>query len=471
MPLPTFLVSSNYLVTNAQLLGETIDKKDSQRRVNDATVANLTQTKQSHAQLSGETIDEEDNQRGVDDATIADLTQTKQFHKFNCATRIGEHLLCCDLNYSRHKPATRCCFMYPQHQRAHVTIYLQVPRDMSEEHNPDQQKIHIVAFNFPAHKVLGQIECSLVTTESFESLPQELINLDSLQEGFHPPQLGRSIEYHLIKFTAQDCIVSRGSLPKLLNADIQEQVQTALSFALSRDSMELIILVEGDSTLAFTETSNFNAAIRAERNGDPLMAFFELTPRARVLQLGNIIDFEARPNIPVQPAHLVFGDSMEYQVSHIMGATYEQEYRDFAVNDYEGPQFDSSWVELSAAKPDPDKPANAYLVYVKKAHFDLENLQHGDQVEVSLVGEFDEIAPQEDNGTDNTDNYLLGQIITTITKEEDELVGTLIRLKGSSPTAKNVPIICNTGGEGAKAIKFFKTAQNSNFRDNNSKSN
>ena len=43
-----------------------MDEEDSQRGVDDATVADLTQTKQSHAQLSGETIDEEDNQRGGD---------------------------------------------------------------------------------------------------------------------------------------------------------------------------------------------------------------------------------------------------------------------------------------------------------------------------------------------------------------------------------------------------------------------
>ena len=199
---------------------------------------------------------------------------------------------------------------------------------MREENNSEQQKIHMVTFNFPVHKVLGQVECSLIT-ESLESPQQRLIKLNSLPEGFHPPQLGGSIEYHLIKFAAQDCIVSGGSLPKLLNEDIQKQVQAALSFAMSlqiRDSMEIIILAEGDRTLAFTETSNFNAAIRAEQTSDPLMAFFELTPRAKVLQLGNIIDFEARPDIPIQPAHLVFGDSMEYQVPYIMGATYEQEY-------------------------------------------------------------------------------------------------------------------------------------------------
>ena len=94
------------------------------------------------------------------------------------------------------------------------------------------------------------------------------------------------------------------------------------------------------------------------------MTFFEFSPYAKVLQLGNIINFEVQPDIPVQPAHLVFGDSMEYQVPHIMGATYEQEYWDFAINDYAEIDFKSSWVELSIAKPNPSMPANAYLVYV-----------------------------------------------------------------------------------------------------------
>src|SRR5438045_2436004 len=294
----------------------------------------VTETTLTNSQPSRDIINEEDNQHGAEDATLVDLTQTKQFHKFNCATCIGKHLLCGDLNYSWHKPATQCSFMYLHYQHAHGTIYLQVPHNTRKEHNPEQQKIHMVTINFPAHKIDEQVQCSLMMTELFKSLPQ----------GFKLPQLG-DIEYHLIKFTAQDCIVSRGNLPKLLNEDLQEQVQAAISFTQSRqrqDPIDVTILVEGDSTMAFAETSSFNVAIRAEKKEDLLMAFYELTPCAKVLQLGNIIDFEARPNIPVQPAHLVFGDSMEYQVPHIMGATYEQEFWDFATNDYGKVQFEST---------------------------------------------------------------------------------------------------------------------------------
>ena len=75
MPLPTSLVSDNYLVTNARLVGITMDKEDNQRGVDDVTVANLTQTKQSYVQPSEETMDKEDKQHGVDDA---DLTEIKQ---------------------------------------------------------------------------------------------------------------------------------------------------------------------------------------------------------------------------------------------------------------------------------------------------------------------------------------------------------------------------------------------------------
>jgi len=132
----------------------------------------------------GEKINEEDNQHGLDDATIADLIQMRQFHKFNCATLIGEHLLCSGLEYSRLKPATQCCFMYPQHQHAHITIYLQLPRDMSKENNPEQQKIHVITFNFPVQKMPEQIKCSLVTTESVRSFSDGLCNIYSLLEVF-----------------------------------------------------------------------------------------------------------------------------------------------------------------------------------------------------------------------------------------------------------------------------------------------
>ena len=52
-------------------------------------------------------------------------------------------------------------------------------------------------------------------------------------------------------------------------------------------------------------------------------------------------------------------------------------------------------------------------------------------------------------------------------KEEDKLVGTLLCLKGASIT-KNKHVIYNIGNKGAK---LFKTAKNSNFKDNNSKPN
>jgi len=107
-------------------------------------------------------------------------------------------------------------------------------------------------------------------------------------------------------------------------------------------------------------------------------------------------------------------------------------------------------------------------VYVKKGHFDLENLQYGDQVEISLVGEFDEVAPQEGNGSDNADNYTSGQIVTTMTTGEDELAGTLLRLKGPAPTTENEPTICNIGGEGAETVMSFETTQNSDFGDDDS---
>src|SRR5438045_9107958 len=120
---------------------------------------------------------------------------------------------------------------------------------MSKETNPEQQKIHIVTFNFPAQKMPEQIKCSLVTTESARSHSDGLCNINSLPKVFDPPQLGRGIEYHLIKITMQDCIVSGGNLPRLLNKDIQEQVQAALSYTLSKqrpDAMQLMVLIEGD---------------------------------------------------------------------------------------------------------------------------------------------------------------------------------------------------------------------------------
>ena len=353
--------------------------------------------------------------------------------------------------------------MYPQHQHAHITIYLQLPRDMSKENNPEQQKIHVITFNFPVQKMPEQIKCSLVTTESIRSLSDGLCNIDSLPEVFDSPQLGRGIEYHLIKITMQDCVVSGGNLPKLLNKDIQEQVQAALSYTLSKqrsDTMQLMVLTEGDGTLAFTETNNFNAAMRAEQERDLLMAFFEFSPYAKVLQLGNIIDFEARPDIPVQPAHLVFGDSMEYQVPHIMGATYEQEYRDFAINNYAKINFESSWVELSTAKPNPSMPANAYLVFVQKGHFELENLQNGDQVEVSLCAEFEEATPHDEVRSGSLDDLFSGQGAIAMAAETDELAGTLLHLKSTIP--QHEPVEYEIGGENAEAIQS-KTDQDLEF--------
>ena len=175
--------------------------------------------------------------------------------------------------------------------------------------------------------------------------------------GFNAPEAIENIHHHLIKLEALDCVVSGGNLPKLIDDTLHEQMQEAISFAQSQKnrttSMQLTLVLEGDNVIAPQTTNEFNSAIDKQRAKDPLMAFYELVQRARVLQLGSIINFEARPDIPVQPAQLVFGDKMEYQVPHIMGATYEQEFRDFVINDYETVQFDSSWMELSISKTDP----------------------------------------------------------------------------------------------------------------------
>ena len=52
-------------------------------------------------------------------------------------------------------------------------------------------------------------------------------------------------------------------------------------------------------------------------------------------------------------------------------------------------------------------------------------------------------------------------------KEEDKLAGTLLRLKGA-PTTKNKYVIYNINSKGAK---LFKIAENSDFKDNDSKPN
>lgn len=325
-------------------------------------------------------IDREDNQdQHMDnDAVVADLVATEHFPKLNCMTRLGTHVLSDSLVYSRHRPATRWCFFYPPHQRAHGILYLQLPRLMDPVHNPDQQAVHVVMMKFPAQAITGHVQCSPVSMAE-----------GNLPQSFQATEAYEGIHYHILTLEASDCVVSGGNLPKLVDETLQERMHAAMSFAQSRRNpatgKQLTLVVEGDDVMAPQTTSEFNCAMDKQRVKDPLMAFYGLVPRARVLQLGSIIDYEARPDIPVQPAQLVFGDGMEYQVPHIMGATYEQEFRDFAINDYETVQFDSSWVELSLSKTDPQMPANAYMVFVK-GNPDLESLQHGDQVKIRLVG-------------------------------------------------------------------------------------
>jgi hypothetical protein len=327
--------------------------------------------------MSKPQFDDEDDQRGGDGAVVADLIESEHFPKLNCMAQLGKHVLTNNLIYSRFRPATRWCFFYPPHQRAHGILYIQLPRDMDPTHNPDEEAFHIVMVKFPAKAITGHVQC----------LPVSMANGSNLPAGFKPTEAIEGIHHHQIMLESSDCVVSGGNLPKLIDHTLQQEMEEAMSFART-SNIGLTLVVEGDDVLAPLTAAEFNIAVDKQRNADPLMAFYELVPHARVLQLGSIIDFEARPDIPVQPAQLVFGDGMEYQVPHIMGATYEQEFRDFAKNDYETVQFNSSWVELSISKPNADTPANAYLVFVE-GNSELEKMQDGDQVKVRLVGKFD----------------------------------------------------------------------------------
>ena len=325
-------------------------------------------------------IDEEDVQ-GWDEATVADLVEIDSVPIFNCMTQLGSHVVSNDLDYARYsatRPSTRWRFFYPLHQRAHGILQIQLPRNMDVTHNPDRQRFHFVTVKFPVQGISGHVKYSA-------------INKTNLPVAFNRPEPIEGIGHHLITLEVVDCVVSGGNLPKLIDETLQQQMEEAMSFAQSQKNrttkMQLTIVFEGDDVVARVTTDEFNRAIDRQRAKDPLMAFYELVPHARVLQLGSIIDYEARPDLPVQPAQLVFGDGMEYQVAHIMGATYEREFRDFAINDYESLQFDSSWMELSISKTDPAKPANAYMVFVR-GNVELEKLQHGDQVKIKLVGKF-----------------------------------------------------------------------------------
>ena len=129
---------------------------------------------------------------------------------------------------------------------------------------------------------------------------------------------------------------------------------------------------------------------------------------------------------------------------------------DFAINDYAEIDFKSSWVELSIAKPNPSMPANAYLVYVQKGHFELENLQNRDQVEVSLCEEFKEATAHDEVRSGSGDDLLSGQGAIKMAAETDELAGTLLHLKGTIPTTQHEQVEYEIGARTQKLSNLLQ---------------
>ena len=133
------------------------------------------------------------------------------------------------------------------------------------------------------------------------------------------------------------------------------------------------------------------------------------------MNVGNVLKYAERPDIPVQRAELVFADKMEYQVPLIMNASYEQDFQDFAAADYDNAQFNSTFVELQSAKPNPNKDANAYLVFADLEGHTLEKLQYGDTVRVTLDLPLpDEQTPEEPS----VENDLLQQALMNVAIDE-----------------------------------------------------
>ena len=79
------------------------------------------------------------------------------------------------------------------------------------------------------------------------------------------PEAIKNIHHHLIKLEALDCVVSGGNLPKLIDDTLHEQMQEAILFAQSQKnrttSMQLTLVLEGDSVMAPQTTNEFNSAI------------------------------------------------------------------------------------------------------------------------------------------------------------------------------------------------------------------
>ena len=83
----------------------------------------------------------------------------------------------------------------------------------------------------------------------------------------------------------------------------------------------------------------------------------------------------------------------------------------------------------------------------------MENLQNGDQVEVSLCEEFEEATAHNEVRSGSGDDLLSGQGAIKMAAETDELAGTLLHLKGTIPTTQHEQVEYEIGGENAEAIQ------------------
>ncbi|RDW80673.1 hypothetical protein BP5796_05371 [Coleophoma crateriformis] len=288
----------------------------------------------------------------------------------------------------------------PPFQRAFLAIRISVKRDRNADDNPGHISHHVINVEIPASGIV-----------SFDDVPS--FEATAYPDGTTPEDLP---EYCGQGFTDSKKSPFQYMAPWLKRSSV----------AGNNNQGQAELILRRDDEVTALDMDAFVKAIHAEMTYDPFSDWIANSPNKETLQIGNILPFLDRPQIPLQQALIVAHDKKAYMIPHIYCAAYEDDYEQALIDEFKGKNFFIRVCQLPTALqclvPEgqnngqdidetlttdstedylEDMRGTAYMATIDFADFAVSFPQPGDVLYVTLNGLQDGVAPFHE-GQDTT---------------------------------------------------------------------
>ncbi|RDL33723.1 uncharacterized protein BP5553_08091 [Venustampulla echinocandica] len=331
------------------------------------------------------TVDLDDDQRGPND--LFDI-------EYTAGATTG----------SATQPSCSIAFRVPEKQRATMVIRIKLPRDMSLENNPKNLDNHCVSIYLPASQI-----CSF----DYEDLPDgyTLSTTDgfSLGDGF-VDHSGGPCKFGRLCVQSLGAFIQGGEVPKLADSAVEDAIkklikdlrhhtrEAAQAQAQAGQVQQLLpfmFLINRSDDLTHKKANTFSARISAELLADPSMAWLQNTANGKCFTMDTLVDFAARPKIPLQRAETVFVDSMSILIPTVYQAVFEEDFVQQTMTELKIDTFNAHFIEspLAVNKADNNTDitvgslASAYICFVDFTDKIVVRPEIGDMVRVHIIQE------------------------------------------------------------------------------------